>query len=89
VVTHVARAGSGCITLPAMSDAEPQAVTTHPDATILARWEQLGRPPIPIAFNDRGLVWKTIVDLAVYLAIPQDAEERRRAVAWVVGEQRV
>ncbi len=60
---------------------------SHPDDTaILARWEQLGRPPIPIAFNERGLVWKTIVDLAVYLAIPQDAEERQRAVDWVLEQ---
>jgi hypothetical protein len=57
----------------------------HPDDTaIRARWEQLGRPPIPIAFNDRGVVWKPIVDLAVYLSIPQDAQERQRAVAWVL-----
>ncbi len=54
-----------------MSDAE-STLTTYPnDASILARWEQLGRLPIPIAFNDRGLVWKTIVDLAVYFAIPR------------------
>jgi hypothetical protein len=53
------------------------------DASILARWEQLGRPLIPIAVNERGVVWKTIVDLAVYLSIPQDPVERQRAVAWV------
>jgi hypothetical protein len=29
-------------------------------ATLLARWEALGRPPIPIATNDRRLVWTTI-----------------------------
>jgi hypothetical protein len=57
-----------------MSDSERPVLTTHPDDTaILARWEQLGRPPIPIAFNERGLVWQTIMDLAVYLSIPQDA----------------
>lgn len=61
--------------------------TPHPDdANILARWEQLGRPPIPIAFNERGLVWKTIMDLAVYLSVPQDAAERQRAVDWVLEQ---
>jgi hypothetical protein len=54
------------------------------DPAILARWEQLGRPPIPIAFNERGLVWKTIVALAVYFAIPQDAAEWQRAMDWVL-----
>ena len=58
-----------------MADAEPPR-TTHPDATTIpARGEPLGRPPIPIAFNERGLVRKMIVDLVVYLAIPQDAAE--------------
>lgn len=70
-----------------MSDAEHQAVATHPDdASTLARWEQFDRPPIPIASNERGLVWKTIVDLAVHLSIPGDAEERQRAVAWVLAQ---
>jgi hypothetical protein len=50
------------------------------DTTILARWEPLGRPVIPIATNERGLVWKPIVDLGVYLAMPQDVEERQRAM---------
>jgi hypothetical protein len=47
-------------------------MTTHDpdDAGIRTRWEQLGRPPIPSAYNDRGLVWKTFVDLTVYLSIP-------------------
>jgi hypothetical protein len=82
------RAGVRCGTLPAMSDPKRGTRTTHPDdAPILARWEQLGRPPIPVAFNERGLVWKTIVDLAIYFAIPQDAEERQRAVDWML-EQR-
>lgn len=59
----------------------------HPDDTaILARWQQLGRPPIPIACNERGLIWKTIVDLAVYLSIPQDVAERQRAVDWVLEQ---
>jgi hypothetical protein len=70
-----------------MSDAE-STLTTYPnDASILARWEQLGRPPIPIAFNERGLVWKTIMDLAVYFAIPQDAGERQQAIAWVLAQE--
>jgi hypothetical protein len=68
-----------------MADTE-QPLHAHPDdATILARWEQLGRPPIPIAFNDRGLVWKTIADLAIYRSIPQDPAERQRASAWVLA----
>lgn len=71
-----------------MSDAEHQAVTTLPaDPAILARWERLGRPPIPIAFNERGLVWKTSVDLAVYFSILQDAAERQRAVDWVLEQE--
>ena len=53
------------------------------DAAVLARWVQLGRPPIPVAFNERGQVWKTLTHLVVYLGNPQDAAERRRAVAWV------
>jgi len=43
----------------------------------------MGRPPIPVAFNERSLVWTTIVDLGVSLALPQDLDERPRAVAWV------
>ena len=54
------------------------------DAAALARWVQLGRPPIPIAFDERGQVWKTITNLVIYLGNPQDAAERRRAVAWVL-----
>jgi hypothetical protein len=66
-----------------MSDTE-QTLTTHPDdATILARWEQLDRSPIPVAFNEHGLVWPTIGDLAVDRLIPQNTEERQRAVVWV------
>ncbi len=61
--------------------------SAHPDAAAsLARWEALGRPPIPIAFNERGLVWKTIVDLAICLSIPQIPDERQRAVAWVLTQ---
>jgi hypothetical protein len=61
--------------------------TDADDITILARWEQLGRPPIPVAFNERGVVWKTIIDLGVYLAMPQDPEERQQAVDWVLGQE--
>jgi hypothetical protein len=43
-------------------------------------------PPIPVAFNERGLVWKTIMDLAVYLSIPQDAAEWQRALDWVLQQ---
>ena len=60
--------------------------TPYPDdAATIARWVQLGRPPIPVAFNERGQVWKTITDLVVYLGNPQDAAERRRAVEWVLA----
>jgi hypothetical protein len=55
--------------------------SSHPDdTTILARWEQVGRPPIPIAFNDWEVVWKPIADMAIDLAIPQDPAERPRPV---------
>ena len=62
---------------------------THPDddAVVVARWEQLGRPPIPVAFDERGQVWKTITNLVIYLGNPQDAEERRRAVDWVLAHE--
>jgi hypothetical protein len=63
--------------------------TSHSDDTAIpARWEQRGRPPIPIVFNERGPVWKTIVDLAVYFAIPQHADGRQRAMDWVVAQER-
>ena len=61
------------------------ASTDPADAAAIARWVRLGRPPIPIAFTERGQVWTTITDLVVYLGNPQDAEERRRAVAWVLA----
>lgn len=87
---HPVEAGGGTArgrTLLAMSERERPVLTTHPAAAaILARWEQLGRPLIPIAMNERGLVWKTIVGLAVYFAIPQDAAERQRAVDWVLEQ---
>ena len=54
------------------------------DDAVLARWVQLGRPPIPVAFTERGQVWKTITNLVVYLGNPQDADERRRVVTWVL-----
>ncbi len=54
------------------------------DPAILARWEQLGRPPIPIAFNERGRASETITNLVEYLSNPQDTDERRRVVAWVL-----
>ena len=54
---------------------------------MLTRWERLGRPPTPIAYNERGQVWKTITNLVVYLGNPQDAEERRRAVDWVLAHE--
>jgi hypothetical protein len=72
-------------TLSPMADHEPAAlIPTHPDdATTLARWEPRGQSPIPIAPNERGLVWKTIVDLEVHIAIPQDQVGRERALASV------
>jgi hypothetical protein len=61
----------------------------HPDdAAVLARWVQLGRPPIPVALDERGQASKTITNLVVYLGNPQDAEERRRAVDWVLAQGR-
>jgi hypothetical protein len=54
------------------------------DDAVLARWVRMGRPPIPIAFTERGPVWKTITNLVIYLGNPQDAGERRRAVEWVL-----
>jgi hypothetical protein len=69
-----------------MSDTEP-TLTTHPAAAaILARWAHRGRPPIPIATNERGLVWQTIVDRGVSLAVPQDLAERQRAVESVQAQ---
>ena len=63
-------------------------IPSHPDdAAVLARWVQLGRPPIPVAYNERGQVWKTVTNLVVYLGNPQDAEERRRAVEWVLAQR--
>ena len=54
-------------------------------ADIIQAWEALGRPPIPIAVNEQGKVYKTIVDLAVFLRTtePSTAAERTAAVAWV------
>ena len=57
------------------------------DDAVLARWVQLGRPPIPVAFTERGQVWKTITNLVVYLGNPQDADERRQAVEWVLAQR--
>jgi hypothetical protein len=54
------------------------------DDAVLARWVQLGRPPIPVAFDERGQASKTIMNLVVYLGNPQDVAERRRAVDWVL-----
>ena len=61
---------------------------TDPDpdiAAIIQAWEALGRPPIPIAVNEHGQVYKTIVDLAVFLRTtePSTAAERAAAVTWV------
>jgi hypothetical protein len=39
------------------------------DTTILARWEVLGGPPMPIATNARDLVWTMIVDRWVRIAV--------------------
>jgi hypothetical protein len=64
--------------------------TNHPDdAAVLARWDQLHRPPIPVAVNEQGLVWKTVTDLAVYLSMLQDAGERGRAIDWVLEQRDV
>jgi|RhiMethySRZTD1v2_1073278.scaffolds.fasta_scaffold1375228_1 hypothetical protein len=52
-------------------------------ATIRTRWEPRGQPPSPIAHNERGLVWQTIVDLELHIAIPHGQVERERAVTWV------
>lgn len=61
--------------------------SNHPDdAAALARWEQLDKPSIPVAFNEQGVVWKMVTDLAVYLSMLQDAEERQRAVDWVFDQ---
>ena len=62
--------------------------TAHPDdIAVLSRWEQLGRPPIPVAFNEQGLVRKIVTDLTVFLSMLQDAEERRQAVDWVLKQR--
>jgi hypothetical protein len=52
---------------------------------VLARWVQLGRPPILVAFNERGQAAKTVTNLVVYLGNPQDAAERSQVVAWVLA----
>ena len=54
-------------------------------AAVIQAWERLGRPPIPIAVNERGAVYKTIVDLAAFLRTtePSTAAERAAAIAWV------
>ena len=57
------------------------------DAAVLARWDQLHRPPIPIGLNEQGLIWKTVTDLPVYLSMLQDAKERRQVVAWVLARE--
>jgi hypothetical protein len=59
------------------------ASTDPADAAAIARWVRLGRPPIPIAFDERGRASKTITNLVVEMGNPQDAEERNRVVAWV------
>jgi hypothetical protein len=60
----------------------------HADAAAaLARWVQLGRPLTPVAFTERGQAWKTVTNLVICLGNPQDAEERRRVVDWVLAHE--
>ena len=48
-------------------------------AAAIEAWEALGRPPIPIAVNERGQVYKTILRTTE----PSTAAERAAAIAWV------
>ena len=54
-------------------------------AAVIQAWEALGCPPIPIAVNEHGAVYKTVVDLVVFLRTtePSTAAERAAAIAWV------
>ena len=62
-----------------VTDPTPDVVAT------IQAWEALGRPPIPIAVNERGQVDKTVVDLVAFLRTtdPRSAAEWAAAVAWV------
>ena len=65
-------------------------VPSDPDSAAAAAvqaWEALGRPRIPVAVNEHGQVYKTVVVLAAFLRLrttdSTTAAERAAAIAWV------
>ena len=67
------------------SDPDPAAAA----AAAIQAWEALGRPRIPVAVNEHGQAYKTVVDLAAFLRTtdPTTAAERAAAIAWVWERQ--